>query len=361
MKKRIMIIGFVVIGLIILIAVLFNIIKVYKFKKYKTMSSTAMIKEVLENDEHTKISIAIIKNNEVEYKVYGKNAKIDNNVDYQYEIGSISKTFVGLLISKAIEENKINIDDSIDKYLDLDNDNYYPTIKELLTHTSGYKEYYINKQFIKNVFNKDNMYYNISKNELLNKINQVNLKDKEYDFKYSNFGLGVLGLVLEEVYNQDFITLTTEFIKNDLELNNTQVATGTGNLKNYWQWKKDDGYIPAGSIISNITDMADYLKIYLNTTEDYINNTTKELTAINANNKDSEQLNIRVDKQGMTWMIDDLNNIVWHNGSTSHFNSYFGFNKEKQYGIIVLSNISAYEKIPMTVIGTKLMQEISKP
>lgn len=357
MKKRIMIIGLVIIGIVVLIVVLFNLIQVNRQKRYQTMNSTEMIKEVTKNDKNTKISIAIIKDDEVEFKVYGENAKIENNLDYQYEIGSISKTFVGLLISKAIEENKINIDDSIDKYLDLDNDKYYPTIKRLLTHTSGYKEYYINKQFIKNIFNKDNMYYNISKDKIINKVNKVNLKDKDYNFKYSNFGIGVLGLVLEEVYNQDFITLTSEFIKNDLKLNNTKVATGAGNLKNYWQWKKDDGYIPAGAIISNITDMVEYLKIYLNSTDDYINNTTKELTSVDINENNNE-LNIRVDKIGMTWMIDDLNNITWHNGSTSHFNSYFGFNKEKKYGVIILSNISAYENISMTFIGTKLMQEI---
>ena len=65
---------------------------------------------------------------------------------YDYEIGSISKTFVGLMLSKAIEDNKINLNSSISEYLALDKDRYYPTIERLITHTSGYKSHYFNKQ-----------------------------------------------------------------------------------------------------------------------------------------------------------------------------------------------------------------------
>ena len=54
-----------------------------------------------------------------------------------------------------------------------------------------------------------------------------------------------------------------DFIKNDLKLENTEVAKLNGNLNNYMNWKQDDGYIPAGAIISNISDMAEYLNMYL--------------------------------------------------------------------------------------------------
>lgn len=131
------------------------------------------------------------------------------------------------------------------------------------------------------------------------------LEDKDYKFKYSNFGIAVIGLVLEQVYDEDFVTLMNDFIENDLNLKNTKVALSTGNLSGYWNWKEDDGYIPAGAIISNIEDMIQYLKYYMNCEDNYISNTYAELKSINANNSIYEKMNIRMDKVGMTWLIDE--------------------------------------------------------
>ena len=41
-------------------------------------------------------------------------------------------------------------------------------------------------------------------------------------------------------------------------------------------------------------------------------------------------MKIRIDSVGLGWMIDTENNIIWHNGATSKFNSYIAFDKEKQ-------------------------------
>ena len=316
-----------------------------------------MIEYITENDDETKISIAIIKDGNVEYKVYGKNMKRENKI-YDYEIGSISKTYVALLLSKAIDENKININDSIDKYLELDNNKYYPTIERLITHTSGYKSYYFESQMIVNKFSQDNDFYGISKTDILNKVKNINLEDKDYEFEYSNFGISVLGLVLEEVYNKDFTTLMNDFIINDLKLENTKVAIGKGNLEKYWNWKNEDGYIPAGAIISNIEDMAEYLKIYLNNENQYSIDTYNSRKEINVSNYMYNKLDINTDKIAMAWMIDSKNNFVWHNGATSNFNSYIAFNKEKNIGIVILSNLSPNKKIPTTVIGSKMMKEL---
>ena len=140
---------------------------------------------------------------------------------------------------------------------------------------------------------------------------------------------------------------------------NTKVAIFKGNLDKYWNWKKDDGYIPAGAIISNIEDMAKYLQIYLNSDEKYIVNTYTPKKEIHVDNYMYNKLDINIDEVAMAWMIDSENNFVWHNGATSNFNSYIAFNKEKNIGIVILSNLSPNKKIPATVIGGKMMKELS--
>lgn len=351
------------IGVLLLLVIFLSIIllgyKMYELKKLEKMSFGDVIDYMTKDDEEIRISIAILKDGEVTYQVYGKDSRLLDNTGYDYEIGSISKTFVGLMVSKAIEENKIDIKASISEYLPLDQSRYYPTVEQLITHTSGYKSYYFNKQMADNFFCQNNDFYGIDKTEILNKVKGITLEDKDYEFNYSNFGIAVTGLVLEEVYHEDFVTLMNDFIENDLELKDTKTASGTGNLSGYWNWKEEDGYIPAGAIISDIEDMALYLSYYMNPEHTYISDTYSELKSINANNPMYEKLNIRMDKIGMTWLIDEKNNIIWHNGGTSNFNSYIAFNKDKDIGVVVLGNTSPNKKIPMTVIGAKLMKELN--
>jgi len=75
---------------------------------------------------------------------YGKlsNGKKPTN-NTIYEIGSITKTYTGLLLSQAVYDHKVNLDDDIRSYLD----NKYPnlilsnnrpiTLRHLITHISG--------------------------------------------------------------------------------------------------------------------------------------------------------------------------------------------------------------------------------
>lgn len=145
------------------------------------------------------------------------------------------------------------------------------------------------------------------------------------------------------------------YVSNELGLLNTKVAAQSGNLSKYWKWGADDGYIPAGSIISNIKDMASYLNLYMSNSKDYSQMTYAKIKEINANNQVYEKMNIRMDSVGMTWMIDELNGIIWHNGATTDFNSYIGFTKDKKKGVVILSNLNANDKISMSVIGAKLL------
>lgn len=324
-----------------------------RLKKLDSMSPIEMIQYNC-RDKSKKISVAYIENGTITYYVNG----IKSDEVYDYEIGSLSKTFVGLLVSKAIKDGKLSLNDNISKYLELDNNKYYPTIERIITHTAGYKSYYLEWQMVGNkLAHTSNDYYGVSKNKIIDRVKKEELQDKDYPFEYSNFGISVLGLVLEKIYNENFTCLMNNYIKNELKLNNTEVAKKDGNLKGYWQWKDQDGYIPAGAIKSNIKDMAMYLSIYMNNTLDYVSCTTDKLKPINASTKVYEQMNIHMDGIGMTWILDEVNNLIWHNGGTSEFNAYMGFNKEKTKGVVILSNLSPDEKISMSVIGPKILCE----
>ena len=91
-------------------------------------------------------SIAVVKDGQVVYaKAYG-DARLDPKTqatsDMRYSIGSISKQFTAVAMLLLQEQGKLSLDDKVSKFLpDLTRANEV-TIRQLLSHTSGYQDYW---------------------------------------------------------------------------------------------------------------------------------------------------------------------------------------------------------------------------
>lgn len=91
-------------------------------------------------------SIAIVKDGQIVYvKAYG-DAKLEPKTpatsQMRYSIGSISKQFTAASILLLQEQGKLSLDDKVAKYIpDLTRANEV-TIRQLLSHTSGYQDYW---------------------------------------------------------------------------------------------------------------------------------------------------------------------------------------------------------------------------
>lgn len=358
-KKKVMIVIGAILLSITLVFVGFIIYGNHQMNKIPTLSASEVIEYTTKDNPDAIITVGIIKDGQISYKVYGENGQELPPELHTYEIGSLTKTFTAALVEKAVMEGKINIEDTIDHYLSLPSDKTYPTIKELLTHTSGYKAHYFESPMIGNFFGRRNDFYGISKDRILRKAKEIKHKKDSYDFRYSNYGYAVLGLVLEAVYDTDYTTLANNFSQNELSLSDTIISNKSGDLGNYWDWKEDDGYISAGAITSNIKDMLSYAQMQLDSTS-YFNECHKSLEEINASSKKYKTMDINMDEIGMAWLIDKENNIVWHNGGTDDYNSYLGFCPETKTAVVVLSNLSPNYRIPATVLGVKILKEINK-
>lgn len=311
----------------------------------------------LNDSENGIITVGIIQNGQATYTVYGKNAQILPNVAYTYEVGSLTKTLTATLIARAVLEGKISLEDTIDQYLDLPDGTIYPTIEALLTHTSGYKSTYFETPMIGNFFHGRNDYYGVTKDQVMHRIESIRLKNKVYEFQYSNFGYATLGLVLEAVYGEDYTKLVNDFVQNDLGMEHTRIADQSGDLDHYWDWQSHDAYLPAGALLSTMDDMLKYAEFQLEN-QSYFALTHEQLKTIDATSKKNAMMDIRMDAIGMAWIIDEEHQIIWHNGATGHFNSYLGFDPERGIAVVILSNLSPNERIPATVLGVKWMEEM---
>jgi len=91
-------------------------------------------------------SIAVVKNGQIVYlKAYG-DARLEPQTpatpEMRYSIGSISKQFTATAILLLQEQGRLSLDDKVAKFIpDLTRANEV-TIRQLLSHTSGYQDYW---------------------------------------------------------------------------------------------------------------------------------------------------------------------------------------------------------------------------
>lgn len=192
---------------------------------------------------------------------------------------------------------------------------------------------------------------------IVKKLSSLHGSDEAHPFKYSNFGYATLGLVLEEVFHQEYAKLMDGYLHGELLLQNTNLSDGKGDLTKYWEWNKGDAYAPAGALVSDIGDMLAYAQMQLAGNGSF-GTCHEPLEMIDATTDEYGIMNIRLDSIGMAWIIDEENGIVWHNGGTDNYNSYLGFDPTSGIAVVILSNLSPRYRIPSTVLGVKRMQEV---
>src|SRR5438093_163662 len=105
-----------------------------------------IVSEALAKSGVPSASIAIVKDGEIVYVHSYGDARLEPHVpatpEMRYSIGSISKQFTATAILMLAEEGKLALDDKVAKFVpDLTRANEV-TIRQLLSHTSGYQDYW---------------------------------------------------------------------------------------------------------------------------------------------------------------------------------------------------------------------------
>jgi CubicO group peptidase (beta-lactamase class C family) len=92
------------------------------------------------------VSIAIVQGGKVAYeKAYGKahlDPTVDAKAEMRYSIGSVSKQLLVGAVLLLVQDGKLSLDDRVSRYLPNLTRAGEITIRQLLSHTSGYQDYY---------------------------------------------------------------------------------------------------------------------------------------------------------------------------------------------------------------------------
>lgn len=318
----------------------------------------------MQSPENCGLSIGVLRNDETFYYHYGetqRDNKILPNENTLYEIGSVTKTFCGLLLAQAVKEGKLKLNDDVRTYLPascsgLKGSRSIITLAHLANHTSGLPRLPENMAQQAN-YNLLNPYKNFTREQCFNYLSSVKLQSEPGMLcDYSNLGMALLGMILEDVYHQSFEELVKTKIAKPARLLQTGVTLNEDQKKHFAQGYSMDGdAVPhwefasmgaAGALCSNSGDMIRYLRYQLE----------ESTPALKLSHQ--ETFNAR-EKLALAWFIKKTNvgnTLYWHNGATYGFTSFAGFIPEKKCAVVVLCNSST----PVDAIAMALLNYLQR-
>lgn len=223
----------------------------------------------LEDNNKFMGSVAVSKDGEIIYLKSIGYADIDNSLkatrETKYRIGSISKSFTAVLVLKAVENKKLELNQKIDKWFPAIKDSDKITVKQLLNHRSGIHNFTNDSSYL--TWNTESK----SEKEMVEIIKRGGndfVPDSKTEYSNSNYVL--LTYILEKTFMKSYSELLQEYIINPINLKNTyvfgKINTINNESKSYkfiGSWKEEsetDYTIPlgAGAITSTTSDLTKF-------------------------------------------------------------------------------------------------------
>jgi D-alanyl-D-alanine-carboxypeptidase/D-alanyl-D-alanine-endopeptidase len=322
------------------------------------------IKLRVDNGQHPGIVVGMIDGDQIVYYSYGvKSLPGKDTVDERtvFEIGSISKTFTGILLADQVVKKKMSIDDPLQKYLP--QGVTAPTrngasikLVNLSNHTSALPRLPGNLK----PANPSNPYADYSETQLYDFLKSYELtRDIGSQYEYSNYAVGLLGHVLATQQRTTYEALMVEVIARPLGMEDTRIvftptmkknlAMGYANGTQVENWDLTT-LAGAGAIRSTAADMLKYVRANMGKTK------SKLYPAMQLTHKHSRPEGT-VPMVGLGWHMSNAgtDELIWHNGGTGGYRSFAGFVKGGTRGVVVLTNSTAgVDDIGMHLLSTSI-------
>jgi CubicO group peptidase (beta-lactamase class C family) len=214
-------------------------------------------------------AVLIAKQGQIIYKkAFGSadlQLKVPLNADMVFNIASITKQFTAVAILQLAEQGKISLQDSLQKFVpDFPSKGHTITIENLLTHTSGIKDYMqidYRTPFLER--------WDFTPTQLIDSFKNYALNfEPGTQFSYSNSGYYLLGYIIEKLSGKRYQNYIQDNLLQPLGLTHTYFDSAgiiiPNRVNGYRQEGSDfrnaDYWSPtieyaAGGLISNVEDL----------------------------------------------------------------------------------------------------------
>ncbi|MFN8251536.1 MAG: serine hydrolase domain-containing protein [Ferruginibacter sp.] len=311
------------------------------------------------------LSMGVLKDGKPFFYNYGETVKGNKQLPTNknlYEIGSVTKTFTGILLAKAVTEGKIKLSDPVNLYLPKDaawlvSGNDTARIVHLSNHTSGILPLPDNFDMT----NMENPYKDYGEDKLLAYLKTAQLQRRPGEkFEYCNLGVGMLGYILSKIYKMPYEAMVTTFITSKAGMHDTreflQRQDSALMVQGYndavqkqgpWDFKV---LTAAGSLRSNTADMLKYAMLNLHSNDTALQ---KAITL-------SHQVTYDAGKQkvGLNWFVQNWGwgDIYFHGGATGGYRSFFAVNPATKNAVVLLCNTF----VNVDEAGVKLLKNLDQ-
>jgi len=260
--------------------------------------------------------------------------------DTAFLTGSITKSFTALAVMQLVEAGRIDLDTEVSRYLDLFSNRPVGsiTIRQLLSHTSGYSTLQGNASHRDGTGERD---------ELARRVARIAQGAPAHApgtrWEYSNVNYQVLGRLIEVVSGQDYETYVETNILEPVGMEHSFVADGGiheamatghrpwfGTKRPLARNRTDRGTAPQGGVVASARDLARYMRVLLNGEDDVLSAAGKAAMMRPASEASPFY--------GFGWVVDSENGTVWHSGSSPGFETLATMVPAERKGVVVLVN-----------------------
>ena len=260
--------------------------------------------------------------------------------DTPFISGSISKSFTALAVMQLVEAEKIDLDAELSRYLRgfSSRASGSITIRQLLSHTSGFSTLQGNTPYMDGVGETDDLARTVE-----HSAGVVPAYPPGTTWEYSNLNYQLLGRVIEVVSGQDNQGYVESNILIPVGMTNSFVADGetheemaTGHRPWFGTKRPIAGHAtrrssaPQGGVIASARDLARYLRVMLNGEDDVLSASGKAAMMRPASDASPSY--------GFGWSLDADSGSVWHSGSSPGVETLATMVPATETGVVVLVN-----------------------
>src|SRR6478735_1186048 len=293
------------------------------------------------------ISVLIANKTGIIYKKAFGGANVELNVamhpDMIFRIGSITKQFTAIGILQLVEQGKISLQDSIQKYIkDFPLKGYTITVENLLTHTSGIPDY-------SNADTTHNPYierHDFTPQQIIKYFDYMPLEfTPGTKYNYSNSGYVLLAYIIQQVSGEDYHQYIKENVISRAGLQHTLFASEHSIIPNRVEgYTRDRGFFEnreyqtasmafgCGDLLSTTEDLYQWNNALL--AHKLVSKETLEKAFTPYKLRDGSYTNY-----GYGWIIDSFGvKRIHHEGQVNGFTALESYYPGKDVYVAILTN-----------------------
>lgn len=283
-----------------------------------------------------------------------------------FELGSITKTFTALLFADMVHRGEVGYHDPISAYLPTsavprDDLAASVTLMQLTTHTSGFACMPTNLQTPTHPTLRLNPFGDYRLGHLYQATKHLQLLSapgKEY--RYSNFGIGLLGQLLANAADRDYPDLIRERITSPLGMRDTAAYPGPRSATGHQQGQpmpplEMHALAGAGVLCSSPADLVRYLTALLN----------PECTPLAAALRAVTQPQLATQGRQSICLVWNhrrfrFGDVIFHSGGTLGFFAFTGLCPNSGDAVLALTNTTSHPDSDALQAPYDLLKSLAK-